>query len=174
VQENELLARVPEIGYSLLSNIPRLEAVANIIRYQAKNFDGSGFPVDAVAGENIPIGARILRVLSDLALIEDHHEAKTKALANMQQCPGRYDPNVLNFVAAAFDVFVPAASKENAAGRPFMSKDLRIGQVLMSDVVTLDGTKIVMAGVPVTPILLAKLRNFASLSGIQEPILVSG
>jgi response regulator RpfG family c-di-GMP phosphodiesterase len=173
-RENDLLARVPEIGFTLLSNIPRLEAVANIVRYQAKNFDGSGSPADAVAGENIPIGSRILRVLSDLTLMEVHGVVKAKALAKMQQCPGRYDPNVLNFVATAFDVFVPAAFKESALGRPVLFKDLCIGQVLMSDVLTRDGTKIIMAGAPVTSVLLAKLKNFASLSGIQEPILVAG
>ncbi len=173
-QENDVLARVPEIGFNLLSNIPRLETVANIVRYQAKNFDGSGFPSDAVAGEHIPIGARILRVLSDLILIEDHDVPKAKALANMHQCPGRYDPNVLNFVATAFDVFVPPASKDGAAGRTVLFKDLRVGHVLMSDVLTRDGTKIISSGAPVTPVLLARLRNFASLSGIQEPLLVAG
>jgi response regulator RpfG family c-di-GMP phosphodiesterase len=173
-QESDLLARMPEFGFNLLSNIPRLEAVANIVRYQAKNFDGSGFPEDPVAGEAIPIGSRILRVLSDLILIEDHDVGKVNALANMQQVPGRYDPKVLNFISAAFDGYVPAETRETTTGRPFMFKDMRVGQVLMSDVLTRDGTKIVMAGVPVTPVLLAKLRNFASLSGLQEPILVAG
>jgi response regulator RpfG family c-di-GMP phosphodiesterase len=171
--ESDMLARMPEFGFNLLSNIPRLEAVANIVRYQAKNFDGSGFPEDDVAGEAIPIGSRILRVLADLILIEDHDVGKIKALANMQQVPGRYDPKVLDFIAAAFDAYVPADSKEYSAGRPCLVKDLRAGQVLMSDVLTPDGTKIVMAGVSITPVLLTKLRNFASLLGIQEPILVA-
>jgi response regulator RpfG family c-di-GMP phosphodiesterase len=173
-QENDLLARVPEIGSNLLSNIPRLETVAQIVRYQTKNFDGSGFPADEVAGENIPIGSRILRVLSDLILMEDHKVPKDKALAQMQQCPGRYDPKVLEFVAAAFDIFVPAASHETRAALPYLLKDLRVGQVLTSDVLTRDGIKIVMAETPVTSVLLAKLRNFAALSGLQEPILVAG
>jgi hypothetical protein len=173
-QENQMLERVPEIGFNLLSNIPRLEAVASIVRYQAKNFDGSGFPADDIAGENIPIGSRILRVLSDLILIEGHDVAKAKALFNMQQCAGLYDPKVLNFVGAAFDAFVRAEPKERGAGRPLMFKELRSGQVLMSDVMTRDGTKIVMAGVPLTQVLLAKLKNFASIRGIQEPILVLG
>jgi response regulator RpfG family c-di-GMP phosphodiesterase len=173
-RENDLLARVPEIGFHLLSNIPRLETVASIVRYQGKNFDGSGFPADAVAGENLPIGSRILHVLSDLMSIEDHHLTKAKAIAKMEQCPGRYDPNVLKFVAAAFDVFVPAASKESVEGRPILFKDLCVDQMLMSDVLTRDGTKIITAGTRVTPVLLAKLENFASLSGIREPILVAG
>ncbi|MGP8199284.1 MAG: HD domain-containing phosphohydrolase [Limisphaerales bacterium] len=172
--ENDLLARVPEIGFALLSNIPRLEAVANIVRYQAKNYDGSGYPKDNVAGEDIPIGARILRVVADLILIENHDLPKIKALSKMQQCPGRYDPKVLDFVAAAFDVFVPSEPNPNTSVRPVSFRELRAGQVLMSDLVTRDGMKIIMAGAPVTSVLLAKLRNFASLSGIQEPILVSG
>jgi HD-GYP domain-containing protein (c-di-GMP phosphodiesterase class II) len=172
-RENNLLARVPEIGAHLLSNIPRLEAVANIVRYQAKNFDGSGFPAEAVAGENIPIGARILRILSDLVVLEDREVTKAKALAKMEQRPGCYDPNVLRFVAAAFDVFVPSTPKENAASRPILFQDLSIGHVLKSDVLTRDGTKIIMAGATVTPVLLAKLTNFASLSGIHEPIIIA-
>jgi response regulator RpfG family c-di-GMP phosphodiesterase len=171
--ENDLLARVPEIGFCLISNIPRLETVANIVRYQAKNFDGSSFPVDGVAGENIPIGSRILRVLSDLILLEDLHIPKVKAVAQMRECPGRYDPEVLEGVAANFDVSVPAAPRASSTGQPVLFKDLRIGQVLMSDVLTREGTKIIMAGASVTPILLAKMRNFATLSGIQEPIRVA-
>ncbi|MGO8696977.1 MAG: HD domain-containing phosphohydrolase [Limisphaerales bacterium] len=173
-RENDLLARVPEIGFHLLSNIPRLEGVANIVRYQAKNFDGSGFPADEVAGESIPIGSRILRVLSDLMFTETDEANKAKAIVEMEQCPGRYDPDVLKFVAAAFDVFVPVTSKEGVGGQPILFKDLSVGQVLLSDVLTREGTKIVMAGVKVTPVLLAKLRNFAALSGIQEPILIEG
>jgi len=79
--ENDLLARVPETGFNLLSNIPRLETVAKIVRYQGKNFDGTGFPADEISGANIPIGARILRVLSDLLLMESHKVPKTTALA---------------------------------------------------------------------------------------------
>jgi response regulator RpfG family c-di-GMP phosphodiesterase len=172
--ESDMLARVPEIGSTLIGNIPRLESVANIVRYQAKNFDGSGYPADPVAGESIPIGSRILHVLSDLILIENFDVAKAEALAEMQKSSKRYDPNVLSFVAAAFDVFVPAPAKENTTGRPVLFKDLRTTHVLVSDVLTRDGTKIVMAGTPVTSLLLAKLRNFAALSGIQEPILVTG
>ncbi|MGD0814453.1 MAG: HD domain-containing phosphohydrolase [Verrucomicrobiota bacterium] len=172
--ENDLLAHVPEIGFTLLSNIPRLEAVALIVRYQAKNYDGSGYPNDDLAGESIPIGSRILRVLSDLILYENHNASKINALSKMRQCPGHYDPKVLDFVAAAFDVFVPALSREILTSRPITFKELRVGHMLMSDVVTRDGLKIIIAGAPVTSVLLAKLRNFASLSGIQEPILVSG
>ena len=39
---------------------------------------------------------------------------------------------------------------------------------------TTSGTKVVVAGTEITSVLLEKLRNFAALSGIQEPILAAG
>ena len=58
--------------------------------------------------------------------------------------------------------------------RGFMSQELRVGQVLMSDVMTKDGTKIFTAGTRITSDLLAKLKSFASVNGIKEPILAEG
>src|SRR6185436_6931713 len=87
-EEKDMLARVPEIGAGLLNNIPRLDSVANIIGFQNKNFDGSGFPANKIAGEEIPIGSRILRVLRDLLLIESKGIPRFKALVKMKQCPG--------------------------------------------------------------------------------------
>lgn len=51
--------RIPDTGHDL----PRL---AGIVRYQLKNFDGSGYPTDAQRGEGIPLGARLLRILDDI------------------------------------------------------------------------------------------------------------
>ena len=48
--EGHARARAPT-GSELLANIPRLEGVANIVLYQNKNFDGTGFPVDSTKGE---------------------------------------------------------------------------------------------------------------------------
>ena len=40
-----------KVGADLLMTIPRMEDVAQYIRYQGKNFDGTGFPEDALSGE---------------------------------------------------------------------------------------------------------------------------
>jgi len=44
--------------------------------------------------------------------------------------------------------------------------------VLLSPIQTNDGVLIVQAGTAISPMLLEKLRNFAELSGIKEPIYV--
>ena len=69
-EEREMLRQIPQVGSRLIGKIPRLQEVAKIILYQAKNFDGTGFPEDHVSGADIPLGARILRVLSDLMDME--------------------------------------------------------------------------------------------------------
>jgi response regulator RpfG family c-di-GMP phosphodiesterase len=68
--ETRLVESMSESGARLVSKIPGLEEVAKIIQYQDKGFDGSGFPVDALRGEEIPFGARLLRVMSDILRLE--------------------------------------------------------------------------------------------------------
>jgi response regulator RpfG family c-di-GMP phosphodiesterase len=41
-EETEMLGHIPETGFSLLSNIPRLGKVAEVVRYQNKHYDGQG------------------------------------------------------------------------------------------------------------------------------------
>ena len=77
----------PQIGHNLLSHIPRLESVAAVVLYQNKNFDGTGFPSDKTAGEDIPIGARILRVLQDLLEYESAQASKDKAFGKHDTVP---------------------------------------------------------------------------------------
>jgi response regulator RpfG family c-di-GMP phosphodiesterase len=171
--EADMLARVPQIGCDLLSHIPRLESVAAVVLYQNKNFDGTGFPLDKMAGEDIPIGARILRVLVDLLGHESAKATKAKALENMSCFPGRYDPRVLAAVAAVFDICLDRATPAESPSRPVGIKELRIGWTLAAEARTRDGMLIVPAGTQISPMLIEKLRNFAELGDLEEPMLVT-
>jgi flagellar biosynthetic protein FliS len=80
--EEQMLARLPETAARLLANMPRLEGVARIVHYHHKHFDGSGFPSDAAAGESIPIGSRLLKILSDM-IARINHPSPTRPISNM-------------------------------------------------------------------------------------------
>lgn len=170
--ETEMLARVPESGSKLLANIPRLEPVAQIVLYQNKHFDGSGFPSDPLAGDAIPIGARILKVLNDLIDLEAKGMTKMQALQEMQQRVGWYDPRVLDAAFVRFDAYLPKASSAPHTAQAMSANELRQGQVFFSSVYTVDGDLIVKAGTRVTPMLQERLRNFARLQGLREPLEV--
>lgn len=170
--ERDLIARLPEFGARLLVNIPRLEPVARMVRYQHKFFDGTGQPNDEVAGQDIPLGARILKVLTDLADLQANGKPKYAALQIMQQRSGCYDPVVLQAAADSLGLHVPEAAPAIKRDAAVPLKELHPGYVLLSDVKSLDDMLIVKAGVTISIPLLERLRNFASTSGVQEPIVV--
>ncbi len=49
-------------GAQMLASIPTLEAIAPIVRAHHERIDGSGYP-DRLAGEEIPIEARVIAVV---------------------------------------------------------------------------------------------------------------
>ena len=169
--EQDILKGVPKAGADLLANIPRLESVARSVLYQQKHYDGSGVPANVVHGEDIPIGARILKVLMDLLELEAQKLSKEEALNQMQQRRGWYDPRVLDATFACFAITLPASSAKSQ-GQAIPAKDLRVGQVVLMDVQTDHGKILVLARSQITPVLLMRLNNFARLSRIREPIYI--
>ncbi len=169
--EAKMLGRVPAIGCELLQQIPRLEGVARTILYQGKGYDGSGTPEDEVAGSRIPLHARLLKVVCDLSLSEHRGLTRAAALEELRRHRGWYDPEVL---ATAIRCFGGTAStaEMGAENRAMLLPELTIGQVLAADVETAHGMLIVSAGQTITEPLLRRLQNFATLSGIRQPILV--
>jgi len=164
--EETMVRRVPEVGSNLLQHIPRLENVARMVLFQSKHYDGSGFPLDTPGGRAIPAGARLLHVLVDLAQLEARGSSRREALAQLRERAGWYDPDLLLAAAAVLG---------GVATRPVTTiafKDLKPGQVLVSDVTTRDGLLILAAGNRVSPGLLERLRNFAAVSGVREPLYV--
>ena len=178
--EAELVRRVPEAGAALISHIPRLAGVAEIILYQAKNFDGSGFPSDHVLGESIPAGARILRVLSDLADLQARGLSGEAAIDLLQSRGERYDPKVLTALKRLVQhsyrsaSAAPSTTKSTPASRfqEVTLEGLRAGHVLGEDVRTEEGLLILAAGQEITPTKLQMIRNFAKLTAVAEPIRV--
>jgi response regulator RpfG family c-di-GMP phosphodiesterase len=170
--EKALLARVPEIGANLLANIPRLEGVARIVRYHAKGFAGSGPPLDGVSGEEIPVGARVLKLLDDLCQLEATGLSRTAALAQLQTRMGAYDPSVLQAASKVFDVYLPALAAVEPRAQPAGVADLRVGQLLADDIAAADGTVIAESGTFVTQALIERIRNFEAAGFLRAPVQV--
>jgi response regulator RpfG family c-di-GMP phosphodiesterase len=167
-REQALLDRVPETGAQLLENIPRLGEVARMVRYHAKGYDGSGHPVDAVGGEDLPMGARILKALNDLTTLELRRRSRPVALEELALHRARYDSRVL---AALYERFgTPAAA---AAELDCRVADLREGMVLVRNVLTGGGRPVLMAGLRLGAAHLLLLRDLTEILDIQEPVRVT-
>lgn len=173
-QELELWNRIPLIGCKLLAHIPRLEMVAQIVLYQGKNFDGSGFPSDVCSGEKIPISSRILKVLSDLILLESKGASKMVAFENMRKRQGWYDPKILDATYNCFTAEGVETSESKGTSIPVSVKDLHLGHILAANLETVDDVLIVPKGVQISQALLEKIKNFAEMNQIKEPVYISG
>jgi response regulator RpfG family c-di-GMP phosphodiesterase len=166
-EEAEMASRLPAIAEDVLATIPRLDAVRDAIRYQEKHFDGSGRPPGPVRGEQIPIGARILRVAIDYDQLEARGLSPALATDALRSRPGVYDPAVLDAL-------------EHAVGRAGLAREscevtvaeLRPGMILATDVRARNGVMLVGRGHEVTPSLLQRIRNFAATVGVTDRILV--
>ena len=96
------------IGERILGGVPALERVASLVRASHERWDGRGYP-DGLAGEDIPIGARIIFVADAFcAMTEERPYAEARSVASTRQellaCSGaQFDPAVVTAFLTALD-----------------------------------------------------------------------
>jgi two-component system, cell cycle response regulator len=105
-EEWAFVRRHPVIGERILSGAPALERVAPLVRASHERWDGAGYP-DRLAGEAIPLGARIVAVADAFAAMtadRPYRSARTpaEALVELRDCAGsQFDARVVEAFAAA-------------------------------------------------------------------------
>ena len=113
--EQALLRQHTLVGERILSSARPLGPVATIVRAGDERFDGSGFP-DALGGEEIPLGARIVAACEHFTVLTaaeplgrglSAHEAMVELRI---EAGGRFDPAVVEVLDRA------AATREAAVG----------------------------------------------------------
>ena len=102
----------PVKGALIMGQIPQLKEVVPGIKHHHEKWDGSGYP-DGLAGEAIPIAARIIAVANSLdAMTTDRvYKAATtpqQAFEELVASSGtRYDPMVIRALSSAWDTIRP-------------------------------------------------------------------
>jgi diguanylate cyclase (GGDEF)-like protein len=98
--EREHMRAHPEIGARILEPVERLRQLAPLVRFSHECWDGSGYP-DGLAGEQIPLGARIISVCDAFdAMVSDRPyrggRSHDEALAELRSHAGtQFDPAVV-------------------------------------------------------------------------------
>ena len=161
-----ILARVPELGASMIQSIPRMEAVAEIIRYQAKGFDGSGVPEEGLAGEAIPLGARILKAVQDYHVLQTNRHSRQVALEELKRRAKAYDPSVLKAMEACFGGSLASQPLPHLV----QLKDMKPGAILAGDLRTGTGQLVLGQGLRLGQGHLELLRNLTGYLELPDPI----
>lgn len=158
-----------EVAAKLVANIPRMGGVAKAIAYQEKNFNGTGFPADAVRGKDIPIGARILRVLLDFDRLVSTGAAKADAYKTVRRSVGVYDQDVV----AAFGEVLGEEGKYVIV--QVALKSLRDRMILAEDMFVTRGgqqLKVLPKGYELSSVSLAHIAKLARYDTVTDPIKV--
>jgi diguanylate cyclase (GGDEF)-like protein len=108
------------IGERIVAAAPALGAVASLVRASHERHDGGGYP-DGLAGEEIPLGARIVAVCDSFdAMVADRPYRKALpdrvALHELDRCAGtQFDPAVVRAFREAYAELAQAHALPRAA-----------------------------------------------------------
>lgn len=122
----------PIVGAEILERVQFPYPVAPIVRSHHEKWDGSGYP-DGLAGETIPVGARIIAAVDCLdALASDRQYRPAlplqEALNVVVTEAGRsFDPKIIEIIARRAAELERKARADSAGQEPLkLSKDLKI------------------------------------------------
>ena len=163
--ELHMLQAHPQIGHDLISRIPRLQLVAEMIAHQEKQFGGSqgspGFETP------IPQGARILKLALDFDKLIEAKISSSEAFKEIQRRTEWYDPSVVEALRKV------VASSQTLYDSVYVKvSELIPEMILAADIMSVTGMLLIAKGQDVTPILRTRLENFLKRGGIEEPIKV--
>ena len=116
--ERSVLERHPEIGHRMLESLGVAPVAEWVLRHHER-WDGSGYP-DGVAGDTIPLGARIIFVADAFDAMTSERvygrrRSETEALRELERCSGsQFDPLVVAALAEELGYVEPPARAVSA------------------------------------------------------------
>jgi hypothetical protein len=161
-----MLDRSPDVTEQLLSHVPRLELVREILATYSKPYKKSDKPELTHEQAKLQRLTQILRVAVDFDTLEAQGQSSGVALTTLKGRADQYEPQVL----AAF-LGLYGQRREGDKIRDISVAALRSGMVLAADVKMATVTLFVARGYEITPAFLERIRNFRPGS-VREPIKV--
>lgn len=162
-QERQRFEKHPAMGQAALMAVEPLLEAGRLIRHHHERYDGKGYP-DRLAGDAIPLGARILAVANDFDALqlgtllgECLSAAQARGFLQIHRNQ-RYDPRVVDVFCEVIrqgDYSAPSADILR-----LFSGDLVEGMVLVQDLYNEEGILLLTAGYQLTRSVIDKIRKF--------------
>ena len=164
--ERAAFAEHPELGSNLIARIPRLEPVAEAIRYQNKNFNGTGAPGDATEGYDIPVAARILRVVLEFDVMQSRGMPNPVIVDRLHANGHLFDAAVLESLQSTLHAHSTDAVRRVAVN------ELTPTMVLAEDIHDTAGVLLVCRGWGANESVIRHLIRAAEKGAIDGEVLV--
>jgi response regulator RpfG family c-di-GMP phosphodiesterase len=172
-EKNEVLFRQhPLIGEKIISSAYDLKETALIIRGHHEEFSGDGFP-DGLAGSEIPLGARIVRLANDYdnAIYKEQIKASEAVKKITERSGYIYDPKLAVYFTKFIKTNVDKQEHESTkTGLPM--PELRKGMYIAEDINLTNGMLLLPKGVILDDSMIEKIESFESLLDMKRIISV--
>jgi response regulator RpfG family c-di-GMP phosphodiesterase len=173
--ETFMVRSIPRMGKQLIKNIPRLENIANAVGFQDCTYLGRA-TVEAPVGENIPLVARILKIIVDYDRFQDNSYSTSAAFQSMLKRESEYDPRILDIfgkkVLRIEKQLNGKLSNAKFGEKEIFVEDLKLGMVLSQDVVDKSGMLVVSKSTIITEVLMYKLINYFRSQSLITPVFI--
>lgn len=153
-RDSESWSDHPRIGRELIQRIPRLLEVAEIVGYQHVGLSSPQAKALRNEGQELPLGARVLKVVVDWDDLLRAGMGEKPAMADLRSRAGDYDTRVLAALERALEERTLFVRIEVSI------EELRPGMIVDRAIELSDSTLLVPRGFEVTHALLARIRAF--------------
>lgn len=167
-------SRHPVCGQMAIDHIAELRPAGILIRHHHENFNGTGFP-DQLAGDRIPLGARILAYADQLdCAMSSGRDTAEQALTRVELgLQTKLDPalqkifrKVAKYVYFEMPAFDPNATVELEL-RP---NELKVGMLLSRDVYSGTGLLLLNKGITLDTVHIESMKRYYELDPPQHGI----
>lgn len=167
-QDRSQYMRYPVLGEQTLLPVEALHASANIIRHHREDYNGHGAP-DRLKKDEIPLGARILRVAKDFdelrtgLLLKDALSVEAAVDYITSHRGQYYDPHIVD----AFTKVLPAFLKQTPGVDEckLETSALKGGMLLSRDLLNGAGMLLLTKGRVLSDVTIEKLKAFEESEG---------
>ena len=156
-EEQQIFGMHPTVGAQLLSSIPRLEEVREMILHQNDSLAENPHP---------PRGSRLLKVCLDFDNLETCSGDKLQVIGDMKKTQNVYDRVILE----AFEAYILA----DTGVKPMDIRlvELKDGMILGENLMSEAGALLLAKGLEVNNYSLMRLHNLAKAQGVRQPFRV--
>lgn len=164
-EQSSIYKRYPVEGEQLLMALDPLQGAATLIRHHRERWDGRGYP-DELQGEDIPLGAQIIRLAVDFVelqagLVVRRKVPREDAIKILRRQGGRlYQPELCESFVTLLQNRAPDLLPDDDTVEAVSTLGLQSGMVLARNLHAVSGMLLLNEGKELTERLIDKLIAF--------------
>ena len=175
-EEKVTFRKHPVLGQMIIEPVKDLQHLGIIVRHHHENWDGTGYP-DGLIGENIPMGARIIKIVNDYNAIKNGLFVQSKCSVSaaiqliIEKSGHRYDPEVVKVFVRILKLTGEESGKK-PTDHKVRSSELKDKMVLSKPIYSGKGMMLLDEGSNLTNKSINTIVHFEEAEGEKYDIYV--